>query len=58
MFDIVFKWTLDRMKERSTWGGITFLLAALGIHLNPDNVGAIMEGAASIMGTIYVITKG
>lgn len=58
MFDTIFKYMLDRMKERSTWGGMTFLLAAVGIHLNPDNVGAIMEGAASIMGTIYVMTKG
>lgn len=57
IFDTVFKFVIDRMRERSTWGGVTFLAAAVGIHLNPDNVGAIMEGAASIMGTIYIMTK-
>jgi len=56
-FETIFKFAIDRMKERSTWGGLTFLLAAFGIHLNPDNVSTIMEAAASIMGTIYVMTK-
>lgn len=48
---------LERLKEPSTWRGITLLLTALGVPLAPGVSDAIISLGLAITGLIGVVTK-
>ena len=50
-------WLLDRLSENSTWRGITLLLTAIGITLDPDQAAAITAAGLAIVGAINVLRK-
>lgn len=53
----VMNYILNRLSEASTWRGITLLLTALGIGLNPEQAAAITTTGLAIVGTINVFKK-
>ncbi len=53
----IIDYTLNRLAEASTWRGITFLITALGIGLNPEQVAAITTLGLAVVGTINVFKK-
>ncbi len=52
------QWIIDRLKERSTWLGLTGLLTAAGIALNQEQIDQIIAAGAASGGLIAVFTKG
>lgn len=48
---------IDRLKERSTWLGITTLLTAVGIGLSPEAIEAIATAGAAVGAAILILTK-
>jgi hypothetical protein len=48
---------LDRLKEPSTWRGLTVLAGAFGMHLSPDLIPAIGTAVAGVIGFIEVLRK-
>lgn len=51
-------WILERLKERSTWVGLTTVLTAAGVSLQPELAEAIITAGASVAGAIFIATKG
>lgn len=51
------KFITDRAKERSTWLGLTGLLTAIGIGLEPEQIELISVIGVSIAGLIATFTK-
>lgn len=51
------KWLANRLKERSTWLGITSLATAIGIGIDPDQIQAIVGVGVAIGGLIAVFMK-
>ena len=47
----------DRLKEPSTYRGITIILALVGVKISPDQVTAISTAAAGIIGAIEIFRK-
>lgn len=47
-------WLVNRLKEGSTWRGITMLLTAAGVSLSPEQMGAIVTAGMTIAGAIGV----
>lgn len=47
----------ERLKEPSTWRGLTALLTAVGVALSPDQVNAIVSAGLALMGVLGVFTK-
>jgi hypothetical protein len=48
---------LDRLKEPSTYRGLTLLGAVVGIHISPDLAGAIASTAAGVIALIEIFRK-
>lgn len=48
---------LERLKEPSTWRGLTALLTAIGVALSPEQVNAIVSAGLALMGVLGVFTK-
>lgn len=48
---------LERLKEASTWRGLTALLTAIGVALSPEQVNAIVSAGLALMGVLGVFTK-
>ncbi len=48
---------LNRLSEASTWRGITMLLTALGIGIDPEQAAAITGAGLAIVGVINVFKK-
>jgi len=48
---------LERLKEPSTWRGLTALLTAVGVALSPEQVNAIVGAGLALMGVLGVFTK-
>jgi hypothetical protein len=48
---------LDRLKEPSTWRGLTVLVGAFGMQMSPDLIPAIGTAAAGVIGLIEVLRK-
>jgi hypothetical protein len=48
---------IDRLKEPSTWRGIIFLLAALGLKTNPELADSIATVGVAAAGAIEVFRK-
>jgi len=55
--EIVMKFLIDRLKERSTWLGLTTLLTALGVALNPELKESIAVAGVSVGGLIAALTQ-
>lgn len=51
------KFILDRLKERSTWLGLTAIATAAGIALDPEQLEAIAVAGVAIAGLIASFTK-
>ena len=51
------RWVADRLKESSTWRGLTMLLTALGISVHPDLMEQIIVAGTGIAGVIGIVTK-
>jgi len=45
-----------RVREPSSWRGLVWLLAALGVALSPEQVEAVMAAGAAFAGLIGVFT--
>jgi len=50
-------YVLERLKEPSTWRGITLLLTAIGVPLAPGVSDAIISLGLAVAGLIGVVTK-
>ena len=50
-------WIIARLKERSTWLGLTGLLTAVGVGLEPDQAEAIVTAGVALAGVIAMLTK-
>ncbi|CAB4141081.1 hypothetical protein UFOVP413_36 [uncultured Caudovirales phage] len=50
-------WIIDRLKERSTWLGLTALLTSFGVSLKPELAEAIITAGLGLTGLIAVVTK-
>ena len=48
----------DRLREPSTWRGITLLLTAIGVPVAPALAEAIVSTGLAVTGLIGVVTKG
>ena len=48
---------LERLKEPSTWRGLTALLTAVGVALSPEQVNAVVSAGLALMGVLGVFTK-
>lgn len=53
----MFDWIVARLKERSTWLGITGLLTAAGVGLSPDQMEAVIGAGLAVAGLIGVVFK-
>lgn len=51
------KWTLDRLKEKTTWIGIVGAATTLGWYVDPDIVTQIAQIGAGIASLILILTK-
>lgn len=48
---------LERLKEPSTWRGLTALLTAVGVALSPEQINAIISAGLALIGVLGVFTK-
>ncbi|MCA3186936.1 MAG: hypothetical protein INH13_25625 [Cupriavidus sp.] len=48
----------DRGKEPSTWRGLTMLITALGIAIQPELVASIAAVGMAVSGLVGVLAKG
>lgn len=46
------QYLIDRLKEPSTWRGLTAILAAFGLTLSPDQSEAILAAGLAVMGLL------
>ena len=51
------KFIVDRLKERSTWLGLTAFATALGVSLAPQQLEAIILAGTAIGGLVAAFTK-
>lgn len=54
----VAKWTIDQLKQPSTWRGIIMLATSLGIAINPQLMEQIVVAGTAVAGLIGVLFKG
>jgi hypothetical protein len=47
-FSLVIHYILQRMKEPSSWGGLTVLLTLIGVNLSPDQAATIVNFLAAL----------
>lgn len=52
------KFIVDRLKERSTWIGLTGIISAAGVGLSPEQSEAIVLAGVAVSGLIMAFTKG
>jgi hypothetical protein len=48
---------LKRLKEKSTWAGITTIAALVGLKLDPDQFGAISTAVIGLIGAYEVFRR-
>jgi len=53
--DFIKKVLLARLKERSTWVGITAMVGALGVHMEPALMEQIIAFGSAAVGLILAI---
>lgn len=54
MNDFFVAWFFARLKEPSSWAGLTGLLASLGVVLSPSQSDAIIQCAVALASLIMV----
>ena len=52
-----FDWLLERLNERSTWVGITGMLAAIGVGISPQQLEVITTVGVGTASAILAFTK-
>lgn len=55
--ELIVKFVVDRMKERSTWIGLVGLLSSVGIALEPSMVEAIASVGVALSAVVMILTK-
>ena len=50
-------WLIDRLKEKSTWMGLTTALTAAGVAISPEMAETIMTAGVAVAGVLFVVTK-
>ena len=50
-------WFIDRLREASTWRGITLMLTAAGVTLSPEQASAIATAGIGLAGALGVFTR-
>lgn len=50
-------WIISRLKEASTYRGITLLAGAFGVYVDPTLVQAIGAGVLAMLGLIETVRK-
>lgn len=53
----ILKWVSDRIKEPSTWHGLSILLVSVGVTVRPDLLQAIITLGAGISSIILIFTN-
>jgi uncharacterized membrane protein len=48
---------IQRLKEASTWRGLTALLTAIGVTISPEQTNAVVSAGLALMGLLGVFTK-
>lgn len=51
------QWIADRMRERSTWVGLTALATVFGINVSPEHMNAIITVGGLVGGAINTFTR-
>ena len=54
---IFFSWLLDRLKEPTTYLGITAMLSAAGVVLDPELIKQISAAGVGVSGLILFVLK-
>jgi hypothetical protein len=52
-----FDWLLERLNERSTWVGLTGMLAAIGVGISPQQLEVITTVGVGTASAILAFTK-
>lgn len=55
--ELIVKFVVDRMKERSTWIGLVGLLSSVGIAMEPQMVEAIASVGVALSAVVMILTK-
>lgn len=53
----IVNWLIERLREPSTWRGITTLLGVIGVTLSPEQWAAISAAVIGLLGVIEVFRK-
>ena len=53
----LFTWLSERIKEPSTWRGITLIGTALGVTISPEMIDTILTVGGSIYSLILLVKK-
>ena len=53
----LFSWVADRIKEPSTWRGITLISTAAGIHISPEMIDMVLTVGGGIYSLILLVKK-
>lgn len=53
----LFTWLADRIKEPSTWRGITLLGTALGLHISPEMIDTVLTVGGGLYTFILLVKK-
>jgi len=51
------EWLMDRLKEKSTYIGLSIILGSCGVVIAPEHIEVIVSGAGMIAGTIQTVRK-
>lgn len=57
MSKTIFSALAKKLKDRTTWAGLSLIAGGLGIHFNPDNVAQVLEAVFELLGLLFVSTK-
>lgn len=51
------KWIKERLKEKSTWKGVVWIITACGVALTPEQSEAIITAGITLAGLLDIFTK-
>ena len=50
-------WIFDRLREPSTWYGLSVILVSVGVNVDPDLWKEITSAGVAVSGLVLVATK-
>lgn len=50
-------WIKTRLKERSTWKGVVWIITAFGVALTPEQSEAIITAGITLAGLLDIFTQ-